>query len=428
VEPEDTSPAPEGPVRDRVVALAAARLSALAPQDVPPPVRPFVRFTPAKRARLAAGPLAAALATDAVFRRAVAAAVREAQPDLPADAPAEDAAARAWLLRTEGWHDQVVRTAALLQEQAADSARTATIDAVARLTAQLESVRTAGREEAERLRAELALAQEQVAALRRELRSRGDRTARAEAAARAAEDRLEQERARLAPLVAQAHEQVEQARLRAEQAEAAVVAARQTARGGRAADEVRLRVLLDALLGAAAGLRRELALPPVEARPADAVAGEYAVVAAPVPAVQGREPDDPAVLDALLAVPLTHLLVDGYNVTKSGYGDLPLEAQRSRLLSGLGALAARTGAEVTVVFDGADRVTPLAVGAPRGVRLLFSRTGETADDVLVRLVGLEPAGRPVLVVSSDREVQERTARAGGRWTPSRALLRLLGRC
>lgn len=427
MEPDEATPAPEGPVRDRVVALAAARLSALAPQDVPTPVRPFVRFTPGKRARLAAGPLAAALATDPVFRTAVAAALREAQPEPSAGAAPEDVAARAWLLRPDGWREQVERTAVQLQERAAASARTATLDTVGRLTAQLEAVRTAGREEAERLRAELVLAQEQVAALRRELRSRGDRTARAEAAARKAEDRLEQERERLAPLVAQAHEQVQQARLRAEQAEAAVVAARQAAREGRAADEVRLRVLLDALLGAAAGLRRELALPPVEGRPADAVAAEYALAPA-APAARGREPDDPAVLDALLGVPLTHLLVDGYNVTKAGYGDLPLEAQRSRLLAGLGALTARTGAEVTVVFDGADRVSPLAAAAPRGVRLLFSRTGETADDVLVRLVGLEPAGRPVLVVSSDREVQERTARAGGRWTPSRALLRLLGRC
>ena len=61
------------------------------------------------------------------------------------------------------------------------------------------------------------------------------------------------------------------------------------------------------------------------------------------------------------------------------------------------------------------------------MRLLFSREGETADDVLVRLVGLEPPGRPVVVVSSDGEVADGTRRGGGRPVPSRALLRLLDR-
>jgi len=193
-------------------------------------------------------------------------------------------------------------------------------------------------------------------------------------------------------------------------------------------DEVRLRVLLDAVVGAAAGLRRELALPPVDGRPADAVAAELG----PGPAVaepprQGRADDDPAVLDALLGVPSVHLLVDGYNVTKTGYGEQTLEVQRGRLLTGLGALAARTGAETTVVFDGVDRTSPLAVAAPRGVRLLFSRTGETADDVLRRLVRAEPLGRPLVVVTSDRAVVDDVRADGAGTVPSRALLRLLAR-
>ena len=190
---------------------------------------------------------------------------------------------------------------------------------------------------------------------------------------------------------------------------------------------MRLRVLLDALLGAATGLRRELALAPLDGRPADALAATYAPATAEPPAVQGRDADDPALLDALLSVPLVHLLVDGYNVTKGGYGDLPLQTQRARLLAGLGALAARTGAEVTCVFDGADRVAPLAAPAPRGVRLLFSREGETADEVLRRLVRNEPPGRPLVVVSSDREVADGVRARGARPVPSRALLRLLGR-
>ena len=210
------------------------------------------------------------------------------------------------------------------------------------------------------------------------------------------------------------------------EAERAAAAARTAVRGDRQDDVLRQRLLLDALVGAANGLRRELALPPAEGRPADALAGDYAV-APGGPAPQGRADDDPVLLDGLLAVPTTHLLVDGYNVTKTAYGGLTLEAQRGRLLAGLGGLAARTGAEVTVVFDGADRVPALAVASPRGVRLLFSRTGETADEVLRRLVRHEPQGRPVVVVSSDREVADGVRRSGARAVAAVALVRLLDR-
>jgi hypothetical protein len=36
--------------------------------------------------------------------------------------------------------------------------------------------------------------------------------------------------------------------------------------------------------------------------------------------------EEPAQLDQLLGLPRVHLVVDGYNVTKTGYGDLTLEA------------------------------------------------------------------------------------------------------
>ncbi|HTL24925.1 MAG TPA: NYN domain-containing protein, partial [Mycobacteriales bacterium] len=220
--------------------------------------------------------------------------------------------------------------------------------------------------------------------------------------------------------------EVRRAQDRLGDAERALAEARQADREGAKGDQLRLRLLLDAVVGAAQGLRRELALPPAEGRPADALAGEYAPSGA-ADRPQGRDVDDPVRLDALLAVPTTHVLVDGYNVTKGGYGELTLEAQRTRLLAGLGGLAARTGAEVTVVFDGAERTLATALKAPRGVRLLFSRRGETADEVLRRLVRHEPVGRPVVVVSSDREVADGISEAGATAVPSAALLRLLER-
>jgi len=144
-------------------------------------------------------------------------------------------------------------------------------------------------------------------------------------------------------------------------------------------------------------------------------------------AARALAPDDPAVLEQLLALPRVHLVVDGYNVTKSGYGGLPLEQQRSRLLAGLAALAARTRAEVTCVFDGTTVGVPVVSTPPRGVRVLFSAEGQTADELIDRLVRAEPPGRPVVVVSTDREVADRAVTAGARAVPSLALLRRLDR-
>jgi predicted RNA-binding protein with PIN domain len=72
-----------------------------------------------------------------------------------------------------------------------------------------------------------------------------------------------------------------------------------------------------------------------------------------------------------------------------------------------------------VAFDGAAR-PPSQPAAPRGVRVLFSADGEIADDLIRRIVAAEPAGRPVLVVTSDRQVASDTARAGA-WTVASAV-------
>jgi len=424
-------------VRARVVALAAERLGTLAPEQVPGPLRPFARFTPGKRARLAAGPLAAALESDPVFRQYVADGLRETLPELTAaltegaplpEVRPEDVAAAAYVLRTDGWRERIERAAVELaaRDQAASGA--AGVDALRRLTEQLEALRSSARSEADRLRSDADSARAEVLLLRRRVREVGDRVGRAEAAQRAAEQALALARSSLEDDRAQAQDQVRRLQAKVADAERAAAAGRQTARESRTSDELRLKVLLDALVGAAAGLRRELALAPMDGRPADTLSATYgARTPTGLPPSRGRSSDDPALLDALLSVPLVHLLVDGYNVTKTGYGELPLEAQRRRLLTGLGALAARTAAEVTVVFDGTEHVNVQAAHCPRGVRLLFSREGESADEVLRQLVRHEPGGRQLVVVSSDREVAEGVITSGARAVPSLALLRLLGR-
>ena len=199
------------------------------------------------------------------------------------------------------------------------------------------------------------------------------------------------------------------------------------AKEARAVDDARLWLLLETIGQAAVGLRRELALDPTDRLPADYVAEAHGdQPGAPAAAARALDADDPARLDQLLALPKAHLVVDGYNVTKRGYGEMSLEQQRNRLITGLGGIAAQTGDEVTVVFDGAERVHGLPP-APRGVRVLFSRKGETADELIRRLVRAEPAGRPVVVVSSDREVADGVRRHGAYPLGADSLVRRLSR-
>jgi predicted RNA-binding protein with PIN domain len=180
-------------------------------------------------------------------------------------------------------------------------------------------------------------------------------------------------------------------------------------------------------------LRRELDLPPVVSRPADAArrgSEDETLLPDPLAGIFGaRGLEEPALVDQLLAVPGVHLIVDGYNVTKRGYGTLSLEAQRARLHAALGGFVGRfPGAEITCVWDGTGAVVrPVAVPVPRGLRVLFSEVGELADEVIVRLVRAEPPGRAIAVVTSDRAVADAVTAAGARVLGSDALLTRLER-
>ena len=288
---------------------------------------------------------------------------------------------------------------------------------MARLRAQLEEARAALGTEAERYAGQAEAMRAELDTLRRRLRTQTGELRAAQRARTEAAEALAEEPAPDSATQAE----IRRLRQRMTEAEDALEAARRSARESRSADETRLWLLLETAAGAVQGLRRELALQPTGDRPGDAVAG----VRPEIGPGAGQPPDD-VLLDRLLGLPRVHLVVDGYNVTKTGYGGLPLATQRDRLVQSLGALTARTGAEVTCAFDGADR-PPVMPAAPRGIRVLFSRPGETADELIRRLVAAEPRGRPVVVVSSDREVADGVRRSGAYPVASVALLGMLDR-
>ncbi|OIK03353.1 NYN domain-containing protein [Streptomyces monashensis] len=427
-------PLPDG-VRRRVVQIVSDGFGGLTLSELPAQLRQYARFTPNRRAKFAGNAMAAALETDPLFRQRIGEKLREAQPELtgaldsgspPPAADPLDVAAAAYVLRPAGWVKLVAAAGEEAQRADAERADEESRVELERLRAELAHAREHTRAEAERLRAELESAKKEAESLHRKLRAAHSDVKRGEAALRKAQTEMDAVRAEAQTQVSAAESESRRLKARLGEAEAALEATRRAAREGRSVEDMRVRLLLDTLLDAAQGLRRELALPPVSVRPAETVdAVEPGRMTPKDIAARALSEHDPAILDQLLALPQAHLVVDGYNVTKTGYPQMPLEKQRLRLLGQLSALAAQTGAEVTCVFDGAELAAPVLLAPPRGVRVLFSKPGVTADELIRQLVRAEPPGRPVIVASTDREVADGVARAGARPVASAVLLKRL---
>ncbi|MFE9306972.1 NYN domain-containing protein [Streptomyces sp. NPDC088353] len=429
-------PLPDG-VRHRVVQIVSDSFGTLTFAELPPQLRQYARFTPSRRAKFAGNAMAAALETDPLFRQRIGEKFKEDQPELsgaldsgspPPAADPFDVAAAAYVLRPPGWVKLVAAAGEEAQRADAERADEESRAELERLRAELAAAREQTRADTERLRAELDAARKEAESLHRKLRAAHSDVKRGEAALRKARGDIEAMRAEGQAQVSSAESEARRLKARLGEAEAALEAARRAAREGRSVEDMRVRLLLDTVLDAAQGLRRELALPPVSVRPAETVdAVEPGRMTPKDIAARALSEHDPAILDQLLALPQAHLVVDGYNVTKTGYPQMPLEKQRLRLLGQLSQLAAQTGAEVTCVFDGAELVAPVLLAPPRGVRVLFSKPGVTADELIRQLVRAEPPGRPVIVASTDREVADGIAKAGARPVASAVLLKRLSR-
>jgi predicted RNA-binding protein with PIN domain len=396
------------PVRIRVVALTADVLPDV--PKLPPAVRRVAGFAPARRARLGATAIAEALADDELRERVGTQVAARRAPDT--SDPAADAALH-WLTRPEDWEEgfaDAVRRVAERPEPAEGRAERE----VERLRARLADAEQAVRELRTAHKAQLDEVKADNTALRRKLGDTrvAEKEARAAAEEAAAAGRAAGERT--------AALERENRRLRAqvERLEEDAREGRRDARTERDEATLRARILLETVIDAAAGLRRELALPQVSGSPADRVEADVAEPGQRVPSQAG--------LEQYLAMPRARLIIDGYNVSKAAWPSSSLEAQRIRLMGSLAALVARTGAETTVVFDAADSDHRPPVNAPRGVRVLFSPRGVIADDVIRELVAAEPEGRVVVVVTADQAVARDVTRDGARVVPPQALLDLLG--
>lgn len=111
-----------------------------------------------------------------------------------------------------------------------------------------------------------------------------------------------------------------------------------------------------------------------------------------------------------------HLLIDGYNLIRQSEAfrrldRMSLEAGREALLRSLAAYKKRTGHRVTVVFDAREAGSPTEErDRCGGLHCLYSRRGETADDLIKRMI--EGRKEAFVVVTSDRDIADFATRRG----------------
>lgn len=111
-----------------------------------------------------------------------------------------------------------------------------------------------------------------------------------------------------------------------------------------------------------------------------------------------------------------HILIDGYNLIRQSKALSRIDSQditqgRQALIDRLAAYRRIKSHRVTVVFDGvrAPELAPLR-DQVKGVRIVFSRGGELADGVLVRMARQER--EQAMVVTSDQAVAHAAAACG----------------
>jgi predicted RNA-binding protein with PIN domain len=115
-----------------------------------------------------------------------------------------------------------------------------------------------------------------------------------------------------------------------------------------------------------------------------------------------------------------HLVVDGYNVVHA-WPELKallrhsLEDARDRLIERMAVYAQVTQTEVTIVFD-AHRTTATTSAEEwqSGIRVVFTRKGQSADHAIERIAyAAAGGGDPLTVATSDRFEADMVRGMGG---------------
>jgi len=106
------------------------------------------------------------------------------------------------------------------------------------------------------------------------------------------------------------------------------------------------------------------------------------------------------------------LIIDGYNFIGADVGlSINLQAQRNQLIDRLSDYQKIKKIPVCVVFDGwKEGRLSQEFEMQKGIEVIFSRLGEKADQVIIRMI--KKLKEQCIVVSSDREIRNCAERAG----------------
>jgi predicted RNA-binding protein with PIN domain len=119
-----------------------------------------------------------------------------------------------------------------------------------------------------------------------------------------------------------------------------------------------------------------------------------------------------------------HIVIDGYNLIRQSRKFNPLDLVdlqmgRAALIDSLAAYKKIKAHSIKIVFDGQSAPT----GSPnrervKGIELIYSRSGESADAVIKRLA--QRHGEKLLVVTSDNDIVRYAQSRGAATIDSRA--------
>jgi predicted RNA-binding protein with PIN domain len=374
-------------VQEGIARGVAAYVRGTESAELPGPLRRFKGFTD-RGVKSQAGALVSALTDDGLRARII-----EWLDDKPKRIPPRDEQMlRIACERAEGWQD---RLGAMNTRAENKTIRSDKSSANVELEREREKVRKA--------RQEARAAREAGAAKLESERARADQlaaelsTARSRAAALESELTAATKRAETAE--ARLDREVRKARRDADKAIA-----------DRDAYKEKERTARKELAAAQRDLQRAAAKPPVKR--AQQPQAKPPARRKRLPAPLGRLADDPETLAEWLDTDAVRLVIDGYNVTKAegGFGDLSLEVQRERLIDSVGQVVrGRKVTEAVIVFDGSDAPVVASRRSRGKVRIEYSAPDVIADDHIVALVKSLPT-YPVVVVTNDRELQNRVAR------------------
>lgn len=112
----------------------------------------------------------------------------------------------------------------------------------------------------------------------------------------------------------------------------------------------------------------------------------------------------------------THIIIDGYNLirqspTLAGIDARDLQKGREALINRLATYKAVKGYKITVVFDAwnSDNLSEER-DKSKGINIIYSRSGETADEVIKRMsVNMKEGG---IIITADNDIAAFAKRHG----------------